>query len=97
MTDRSNHPIVHFVGSIPLSDSETVFRTLSKAVGPHLVRLPDGETGNQFPFNRQAGNREILDRSLGLCPPLCLSRDLDLAHRIFLDAELLIGHLCDCS
>src|SRR3954463_14842032 len=45
MTERSNHPIVHFVGSIPLPDSETVFRTLSKATGPHLVRLPDGETG----------------------------------------------------
>ena len=45
MADRSKHPIVHFVGSIPLPDSETVFRTLSKAVGPHLVRLPDGETG----------------------------------------------------
>src|SRR3977135_3013848 len=45
MTDRSRHPIVLFVGSIPLPDSETVFRTLSKAVGPHLVRLPDGETG----------------------------------------------------
>ncbi len=38
-------PIVHFVGSIPLPDSETVFRTLSAAVGRHLVRLPDGETG----------------------------------------------------
>jgi hypothetical protein len=36
---------VHFVGSIPLADAETVFRTLSSAVGPHLVRLPDGETG----------------------------------------------------
>src|SRR5262249_53509610 len=45
MTDRSQHPIVHFVGSIPLPDSETVFRTLSKATGPHLTRLPDGETG----------------------------------------------------
>src|SRR3954467_10793336 len=45
MTDRSRHPIVHFVGSIPLPDNETVFRTLSKATGPHLVRLPDGETG----------------------------------------------------
>ena len=45
MTDRSRHPIVHFVGSIPLPDSETVFRTLSKACGPHLTRLPDGETG----------------------------------------------------
>ena len=28
--DRSQHPIVHFVGSIPLPDSETVFRTLSQ-------------------------------------------------------------------
>ena len=45
MADRSKHPIVHFVGSIPLPDSETVFRTLSKATGPHLIRLPDGETG----------------------------------------------------
>ncbi len=43
--DRNRHPIVHFVGSIPLADSETVFRTLSGAVGPHLKRLPDGETG----------------------------------------------------
>lgn len=45
MADRSNNPIVHFVGSIPLPDAETVFRTLAAAVGPHLVRLPDGETG----------------------------------------------------
>ena len=43
--DRSNHPIVHFVGSIPLPDAETVFRTLAAATGPHLKRLPDGETG----------------------------------------------------
>ena len=38
-------PIVHFVGSIPLPDAETVFRTLASATGPHLKRLPDGETG----------------------------------------------------
>lgn len=37
--------VVHFVGSIPLPDSESVFRKLSGAVGPHLARLPDGETG----------------------------------------------------
>src|SRR5712691_1972844 len=43
--DRSKHPIVHLVGSIPLPDAETVFRTLSGAVGRHLMRLPDGETG----------------------------------------------------
>jgi hypothetical protein len=45
MTERGKTPIVHFVGSIPLPDSETVFRTLTRACGPHLVRLPDGETG----------------------------------------------------
>lgn len=38
-------PIVHYVGSIPLPDTETVFRTLTTATGPHLLRLPDGETG----------------------------------------------------
>ena len=38
-------PVVHFVGSIPLPDTETVFRTVSAACGPHLKRLPDGETG----------------------------------------------------
>ncbi len=43
--DHSKHPIIHFVGSIPLPDAETVFRTLSAATGTHLVRLPDGETG----------------------------------------------------
>jgi hypothetical protein len=44
-TAQDNQPVVHFVGSIPLPDAETVFRTLSGAVGPHVVRLPDGETG----------------------------------------------------
>jgi hypothetical protein len=43
--DRSMHPIVHLVGSIPLSDAEIVFRTVAEAVGQHLVRIPDGETG----------------------------------------------------
>jgi hypothetical protein len=38
-------PIVHLVGSIPLPDTETVFRTLCAALGAHLVRIPDGETG----------------------------------------------------
>jgi hypothetical protein len=42
---RAQPPVVHFVGSIPLPDAETVFRTLTTAAGPHLRRLPDGETG----------------------------------------------------
>ena len=45
MASAAHRPIVHFVGSIPLPDTETVFRTLSEVAGPHLRRLPDGETG----------------------------------------------------
>jgi hypothetical protein len=41
----NKQPVVHFVGSIPLSDAETVFRTLAGAVGARAKRLPDGETG----------------------------------------------------
>jgi hypothetical protein len=41
----AHQPIVHFVGSIPLPDAEMVFRTVAAATGPHLKRLPDGETG----------------------------------------------------
>lgn len=36
---------IHFVGSIPLADAETVFRTLAVAVGDQAPRYPDGETG----------------------------------------------------
>jgi hypothetical protein len=43
--EHSKHPIVHFVGSVPLPDAEAVFRTLAEAAGPYLLRLPDGETG----------------------------------------------------
>jgi hypothetical protein len=43
--DRSKHPIVHFVGSVPLPNTETAFSTLSASTGTHLIRLPDGETG----------------------------------------------------
>ena len=42
---RTEQPIIHFVGSIPLPDAETVFRTLAESAGSYLRRLPDGETG----------------------------------------------------
>lgn len=35
----------HLVGSVPLPDAETVFRVLAERLGPHLRRMPDGETG----------------------------------------------------
>src|ERR1700729_2132834 len=43
--ENGKHLLVHFVGSIPLPDSEAVFRTLSGAIGGRAARLPDGETG----------------------------------------------------
>jgi hypothetical protein len=45
MPQSPRRPLVHLVGSVPLPDAETVFRTVSKGVGPYLARLPDGETG----------------------------------------------------
>lgn len=38
---------LHLIGSIPLATSEEVFRTLAQALGPHLSRMPDGETGER--------------------------------------------------
>ncbi|MDP6452461.1 MAG: hypothetical protein QF898_04040 [SAR202 cluster bacterium] len=37
----------HLVGSVPLSDSQEVFRTASSILGDHLLRIPDGETGER--------------------------------------------------
>jgi ubiquinone/menaquinone biosynthesis C-methylase UbiE len=35
----------HLVGSVPLSSSDEVFRTLGEGLGDRLRRIPDGETG----------------------------------------------------
>ena len=43
----SSNRTAHLVGSIPLPDAETVFRTVSQALGPYLQRIPDGETGDR--------------------------------------------------
>jgi hypothetical protein len=37
----------HLIGSVPLPDAETVFRTVGRALGPCLARVPDGETGQR--------------------------------------------------
>ncbi len=38
---------VHLVGSVPLSNTEEVFRTASSILGERLRRIPDGETGTR--------------------------------------------------
>ena len=44
----ANTSFAHLVGSVPLADSETVFRAVSGTLGPHLLRIPDGETGERI-------------------------------------------------
>lgn len=46
MTANASH--AHLVGSVPLADSETVFRAVCAELGPHLRRIPDGETGERI-------------------------------------------------
>jgi hypothetical protein len=81
--DRSKHPIVHFVGSIPLPDSETVFRILSNAVGPYVVRLPDGETGIRKTWIR------FLQDVLAGNPAIELARDVPPFKFVQWDGKLI--------
>lgn len=39
---------VLFVGSIALPDASTVFETIGRKFGPHIRRIPDGETGERL-------------------------------------------------
>ena len=41
------HPSVHLVGSVAMSDAESVFRALSSELAPWFRRIPDGETGKR--------------------------------------------------
>src|SRR5207237_8585245 len=36
---------VHLVGSVPLASADEVFRAVGAALGDHVRRIPDGETG----------------------------------------------------
>lgn len=44
---NSRRDLVHFVGSVPLRDSEQVFRCVCQEVGPFVRRIPDGETAER--------------------------------------------------
>jgi hypothetical protein len=45
--DESRSLIVHMVGSLPVEDAESAFRTVCDALGKQLERVPDGETGRR--------------------------------------------------
>ena len=44
---KSINNTAHFVGSIPLNSSEEVFCSICDALGNHVKRIPDGETGER--------------------------------------------------
>ena len=50
LTSPSVSKTVHFVGSICLPDTPTVFQELCLSLSPHLRRIPDGETGKRGSF-----------------------------------------------
>ncbi len=52
MSASEVRPYIHLVGSVPLADAEQVFRTVAGRLGPHLRRLPDGETGKRADWIR---------------------------------------------
>lgn len=47
MSVQRDRLYAHLVGSVPLNNSEEVFKTVTASLGPHLRRLPDGETGER--------------------------------------------------
>lgn len=44
---KTTEPGVHLCGSVPLADSETVFRTVAAKLGGRVRRIPDGEPGER--------------------------------------------------
>jgi hypothetical protein len=45
MTGSADVVGAHLVGSVPLTDATAVFTEVSRILGAHLKRIPDGETG----------------------------------------------------
>ena len=65
--------------------------TPSSALTDGSCALDRRERADQGPVDRQAGDREVLDRPLGLRPPQGVARDMHVAHRVVLDPEVVLG------
>lgn len=60
---------VHLVGSIPLADSAAVFRAVGEALGSHVRRVSDGETGVRRRWNSWTAPTYERTRGLEMVPP----------------------------
>lgn len=67
---------IHFVGSIGLDDSETVFRTLADKIGDQAKRYPDGEPGERNNWIGWQGKYFGAHPDLGLEPAPAFHPDL---------------------
>ena len=73
-------PVIHLVGSIPLDNTEKVFRNMSKVLGDNLCRLPDGETGKRLgwiKFLQHYPNNQHPDMETDVEAPLLQWRQWD--------------------
>jgi hypothetical protein len=66
---RSHAGRVHLVGSIPLADAASVFRTVGAELGERVGRIPDGETGARSRWNSWTAPTYERTRGLELVPP----------------------------
>jgi len=81
---------VHLVGSIPLADSESVFRGVAELLGPHVRRVPDGETGRRSRWNSWTAPTYERTPGLELVPPPPGSYTPWPQARLTIDAEELV-------
>jgi hypothetical protein len=73
----------HLVGSIPLPDAASVFRSLAEQLGPHLARMPDGETGIRRSWIR------FLQDALAAHPAIEIATDLPPFRFVQWDGQLV--------
>jgi hypothetical protein len=81
---------VHLVGSIPLDDSDSVFRHVAERLGEHVRRVPDGETGRRSRWNSWTAPTYERTPGLELVPPPPGSYTPWPQARLTIDAEDLV-------
>ena len=81
----------HFLGHVVNGGRDVAVDDAQLAVDAGCSALDGGQCPDQRWVDRDSGEREVLNRTLGLCAPECPRRHADLAHRVVFDSEL-IGH-----
>src|ERR1700681_3822222 len=89
-SERSHARRVHLVGSIPLADTESVLRSVGVALGEHVQRIPDGETGARSRWNSWTAPTYERTRGLELVPPPAGSYTPWSQARLVIDPDELV-------